>query len=334
MSDPKGGDKKTIKISKLCFGSLCMGPLQSCLSLKEGAEVMVRAFELGVNFVDTAQIYRTYPYIRAALDSISDKNKIIISTKTYAYTKKLAMEALDEALRELGRDYIDIFLLHEQESAHTIYGHIEALEYLFEQKRAGKIKAVGISTHHVAGVRGAVEFNKSYKKDKLEVIHPMYNISGLGIVPESHGQAKDAVSQMEEALSEAKKSGFFVFGMKALGGGNLFAQAGEALAFVLGKPFLDSVAVGMKTADEVEANAHFFETGEFPPGYNKNYAKLKEKKRLHINSWCEGCGKCVLACAAGALSINPENHAACDPKKCVLCGYCSTPCDVFAIKII
>ena len=334
ISGPDGGIAETLKVSGLCFGSLCMGPLQSGLSVKEGSDVMLRAFGLGVNFVDTAQIYGTYPYIKAALDSFGDKNKIIISTKSYAYTKKLAAEALDEALGELGREHIDIFLLHEQESVHTLYGHIEALEYLFEQKKSGKIKAVGISTHHVAGVRGALEFNRTYKKDKLEVLHPMYNMAGLGIVPENGGNAEDAVMQMESVLAEAKKSGLFVFAMKALGGGNLFAKAPEALKFVLGKPFLDSVAVGMKSAYEVEANAHFFETGEFPAGYHENYAKEKAKKRLHINSWCEGCGKCVFACPTKALSINSENHAACDRKSCVLCGYCSRVCDVFAIKII
>ena len=320
-----------MKVSRLCFGSLCMGPLQSGLSVKEGAGVMCRAFELGVNFVDTAQLYSTYPYIKAALDAYGAKNKIVISTKTYAHTKKLAAEALDEALLELGRDYIDIFMLHEQESLHTLYGHIEALEYLFEQKRAGKIKAVGISTHHVAGVSGALEFNRTYTKDRLDIVHPMFNMAGLGIIPE-RGQTGNAAAQMEAVLTEAKKQGFFIFAMKVLGGGNLYSRACEALGFVLGKPFIDSVAVGMKSIYEVEANVHFFETGAFAAGY-EDYIKTA-KKRLHIDSWCEGCGKCISACAAGALSKNPEGVAVCDPERCVLCGYCSAACGVFAIKIV
>jgi aryl-alcohol dehydrogenase-like predicted oxidoreductase len=325
-------------LSRLCFGSLCIGPLQSNLSVGDGARVILRAIELGVNFIDTAQLYKTYPHIKAALDLCpdADKNKIAISTKTYAHTRALAKEALDEALRALGREYIDIFLLHEQESEHTIRGHIEALEYLFEQKKNGKIKKIGISTHHVSGVSGAVNFNRTYDgKDKLEVIHPMYNITGLGIIPDET-MSGTAVSQMETALSEAKDNGFFVFSMKPLGGGNLFADAERALGFCLDKPFIDCVAVGMKSEVEVEANVKFFGTGSFTDEYYKNYPGNCGGKRLHIDDWCEGCGACVPACPANALAldISGGNMAVCDRGKCVLCGYCSTACGCFAIKII
>ena len=324
-----------LKVSRLCFGSLCMGPLQSDMPVEDGARVISCALRCGVNFIDTAQIYGTYPYIKAALAGNPDKDKIIISTKTYAHTRKLAKDALDGALRGLGRDAVDIFLLHEQESVHNIYGHIEALEYLFEQKRAGAIKAVGISTHHVAGVSGAVEFNRTYNRnDKLEVIHPIFNMAGLGIItgdPEGRGGTK--VSQMEDALAEAQRSGFFIFTMKPLGGGNLFASAGEALGFVLDKPYIGSVAVGMKSELEVLANVNFFETGRFTGEYYKNYLEGAGRKRLHIDGWCDGCGKCAAACPAEALEIS-GGRAVCDAGKCVLCGYCSGRCGGFAIKII
>jgi aryl-alcohol dehydrogenase-like predicted oxidoreductase len=332
IKDSLGNVREIVKVSKLCFGSLSMGPLQSGLSVRDGAKVIKRALELGINFIDTAQLYKTYPYIKAALDI--HNADVIISTKTYAYTRELAKEALDEALLELSRDYIDIFMLHEQESIHTIYGHIGALEYLFEQKKAGKIKAVGISTHHVAGVLGASEFNETYKKDKLDVSHPLYNLTGLGIISDN-ADGSGKTKAMETALIAAKKSGFFIFSMKPLGGGNLFAKAEEALGFVTGKPFIDSVAVGMKSEIEVEANVNFFETGRFTGEYYNNYSEKAGKKHLHIDEWCEGCGKCVLACPSKALAISGvDNKVVCDYGKCVLCGYCSGACDCFAIKII
>ena len=331
VRDVRGNIIEKLKISKLCFGSLCMGPLQSRLFVREGAEVIGRAVSMGVNFIDTAQIYKTYPYIKAALEKT--RERIFISTKTYAHTRELAARALDEALCGLGRDQIDIFLLHEQESIHTIRGHIEALEYLFRQKQEGVIKAVGISTHHVAGVWGAIEFNRTGGGYKLDVIHAMYNMAGLGIIPDKTKEGESAVSQMETALSEAKKNGFFIFSMKALGGGNLFSQAEKALGFSLSKPFIDSIAVGMKSGSEVLANVNFFETGKFNAEYYEDYKKTAEKKRLHIDGWCEGCGECVKICPAGALKIL-KNKAVCEQADCVLCGYCSGACGCFAIKII
>lgn len=126
-----------IEVSRLCFGSLTMTPFQANLSIKEGADLIVYAYERGINFIDTAEIYENYDYIRQALKSIP-REDYVISTKTYAYTKELARESLDKALKELNLDYIDIFLLHEQESEHTIRGHYPAIEYLLQQKKLGK----------------------------------------------------------------------------------------------------------------------------------------------------------------------------------------------------
>jgi aryl-alcohol dehydrogenase-like predicted oxidoreductase len=74
---------------------LTVGPLQKKMPLKEGAQVMAYAFERGINFVDTAQLYLTYPYIKLAME-ISGKKDIVIATKTYAYDKKTAMESFDD----------------------------------------------------------------------------------------------------------------------------------------------------------------------------------------------------------------------------------------------
>ena len=315
-----------IKVSRLCFGALCIGYMQSDLEISAGAAVLRRAYELGVNFIDTAQLYRTYKYIKAAgLGSLRD---VVICSKTYAHTRQLARDAFEEAMDELGRGdlgYIDIFMLHEQEDTDTLEGHFEALEYLLEQKKRGRIKAVGISTHFVSGVLAAIEFNRRHRnKYKLDVIHPMYNMAGLGIVD-------GTLADMEAALIEAKKGGFFMFAMKALGGGVLYDRAEEALRFVLAQPFIDCVAVGMKSLLEVEANAHFFNEGSFPEAYRGGYHKVG--KNLHIDEWCDGCGECAKRCSQGALEIS-AGKARCNPAKCVLCGYCAAACEDFAIKIV
>jgi aryl-alcohol dehydrogenase-like predicted oxidoreductase len=72
-----------LSVSRLCFGALTVGPLQSNLPLNEGAAVIRYALEQGVNFIDTAKLYGTYPYIREALrgwdkPGLSPANPMII----------------------------------------------------------------------------------------------------------------------------------------------------------------------------------------------------------------------------------------------------------------
>jgi len=104
--------KTGIKVSRLCFGGLTVGPLQANLPLEEGAEVMRQAFDRGVNFIDTAELYRTYPYIALAIKK--SQKDIVVSSKTYAYDRAGAQKSVEKARKELDRDVIDIFMLHEQ----------------------------------------------------------------------------------------------------------------------------------------------------------------------------------------------------------------------------
>lgn len=305
-----------LQVSRLCFGTLTLGPLQAGLTVEEGGELLAYALSRGINFFDTAQLYRTYPYLREAMVR-SGRRDLIISTKTYAYTRQLAVEAVEEARRELDRDYLDIFLLHEQESIHTLRGHQEALDYLYQCKARGIIRAVGLSTHAVAGVRGAIAKG-------LDVVFPMMNVAGLGLID---GTRQD----MEAAVQDAHRAGIGVFAMKALGGGNLHRRVPECFDYILGLPTVDSVAVGMQSADEVDYNLGFFLNRPADEALRQRLAA--KERRLLIEDWCERCGACVDRCGQKALSMGPD-RAVCDHTKCVLCGYCSTVCPQWCIKVI
>ena len=113
-----------LSVSKLCFGTLTMSPLQKNMTPQQGAALLVYAYERGVRFLDTADLYETYPHIRQALKSAPD---YVISTKAYCYDRETAQAALERAFRGLGRDYVDLFMLHEQESLYTLRGHEENL---------------------------------------------------------------------------------------------------------------------------------------------------------------------------------------------------------------
>ena len=307
--------KTGIFVSRMCFGALTIGPLQANLPLAEGAALVAQALEAGVNFFDTAQLYGTYPYLREGMRLAN--REAVISSKTYAWNRELAVEAVEQARRELNRDVVDIFMLHEQESALTMRGHREALEALWEYKQKGIIRAVGASMHHVAAVYGAIEMN-------LDVIHPLLNIAGLGI---GDGTRQD----MEAALAEAAQQGIGIFTMKPLGGGNLFRRAEECLDYILQFPYADSVAIGIQSGEELAANIEYWQSGTFSPAAQSHLAE--KTRRLHIDSWCVGCGQCVVRCGQKALVVE-DNRAVCRHERCLLCGYCATVCPEWAIKIV
>ncbi len=307
-------------VSRLCIGSLTVSPVQANLPLERAAEVLAYAFSRGIRFTDTAQYYENYPLLRRALQLYKDD--VVISTKTYAYTRQLAVEAVEEARRALDRDVIDIFMLHEQESYETLRGHREALEYLFECKSRGIIRAVGASMHHVAAVRGVIELFR--RGIPLDVIHPIFNRAGYGI-------ADGTIADMQSAVCDAHALGIGVFAMKVLGGGHLFRDAAAAFDFALDQPYIDAVAVGMQSEAEIDANLAYFDGRAFPKAAKD--VLDRKTRRLHVEDYCEGCGACVRRCAQGALSVS-EGHALVEMEKCVLCGYCSRVCPVFAIKVL
>ena len=230
--------KSGLKVSRLCFGTLTMSPLQTNMSPEEGARLLVYAYERGVRFLDTADLYGTYPHIRLALKDAPD---YVISTKAYCYDRKTAQEALERAYRGVGRDYIDLFMLHEQESLYTLRGHEEALVFLSEQRDKGHIGAVGVSTHFAGCVRATTRF------PMIQVVHPLINLAGIGI---QDGTRED----MEDAIRAARACGSGIFAMKPLGGGHLIGSNRAALEYAAQSPLLDSVAVGMQSIEEIDAD--------------------------------------------------------------------------------
>jgi aryl-alcohol dehydrogenase-like predicted oxidoreductase len=308
--------KTGIEVSRLCFGGLTIGPLQANLTVEEGGDIIAEAFEMGINFIDTAELYRTYKHIRYAI--AKTKKNVVIGSKTYAYNKAGAEKSVEKARIELNRDVIDIFMLHEQESEWTLKGHREALEYLLECKSKGTIRAVGASMHHISAVEAVCNM------DEIDIIHPIVNIGGLGIVDGS-------IEKMLCAIEKAHRKGIGIYSMKPLGGGNLINKMQECLDFVLSIPYIHSIALGMQSIEEVVANVAYFEGREVDDSVISMLAR--QKRTLHIEDWCEGCGECIKACAHDALYIEADKLKV-KQDKCVLCGYCGGRCRNFAIKVI
>ncbi|MCR6546650.1 aldo/keto reductase [Dehalobacterium formicoaceticum] len=305
-----------MEVSPLCFGALPLGPLQKNLPLPEGAALIRKGLEQGINFIDTAESYFTYPYIKEALTGFT--GEVIISSKSMATTYEDMEKAVFDGLSALERSYFDIFHLHAARTKRTVFEERGgAFQCLKDLKKKGVIRAIGIATHAIEVVEGAAE-----EKD-IDVVFPLINQAGLGIV----GGTKE---EMIRAITQAHQKGKGLFAMKALAGGNLIDQVKESYDFVLGIPGISSVAVGMVEERELEINVKLFNHEEV---ILDPIDQVKAKKRLWIfKDGCIGCGACVDACPNNALMLK-DDKAEVDTERCILCGYCSPHCPQFAIRL-
>lgn len=120
-----------IKVSKIGFGTGTTHftgiSLHSSMLVQELSVLLLYAYELGVNLWDTAYTYETYPHIRKALDSL-ERNNIVISSKTDKSGYKDTRAEVENSLRLLQTDYIDIFLLHGVRNAFDFWVRRGALK--------------------------------------------------------------------------------------------------------------------------------------------------------------------------------------------------------------
>lgn len=136
-----------LKISEVGFGCIPIIRLSN-----DGAKNVLRhAFNCGINFFDTANLYRDSEYkIGQALTDVRDK--IVIATKTTRRDRAGFTENLENSLRMLRTDYIDLFQFH-QVATETEWEKLMAPDGAFEEaNRAidqGKIKSLGITSHNL-----------------------------------------------------------------------------------------------------------------------------------------------------------------------------------------
>ncbi len=310
-------------VSRFCLGLLPVSRLQSNLPHREAVRLVEEALEAGVTFFDTAELYDTYRLVREAL-----RPPAVVATKAYAYTHEGMRRSLERALRETRRECVDIFLLHEQESRLTLAGHAEALRCLVEAREEGLVGAVGVSTHAPEVVAAAAEM------EEVDVIHPLLNHRGLGLLGGS-------LEEMLAAVEKAARAGKGVYAMKVLGGGHLAgtpAEAAEAFAFVRGLGHVHAVAIGCRSREELLVDIALLEGREPPADVAATLAG--RRRRLFIETWCDGCGRCVEVCRYGALALGCDGDTGdrtkvrVDHQRCVLCGYCAAACPGFHIKVI
>lgn len=175
------------------------------LNQEETTKVIKRAFELGVNFIDTANVYShgtSEIFIGNALKELNTpREKVVIAPKVYFNPGKLSKEAIirecDQSLKRLQTDYLDLYQIHRFDYDTPIE---ETMESLNELVKSGKVRAIGASAMYayqfhnmqvVAKEHGWTLFstmqnhyNLLYREDEREMI-PVCNQYNVSLIPYS-----------------------------------------------------------------------------------------------------------------------------------------------------
>ena len=251
------------------------------LNKKDGVKVVRRAFELGINYFDTARAYwDSEEKIGPALEDVRDE--CILASKTQLFTRKGAEAYLRQSLRNLRTDRIDILQLHyvDDERLEEAMGPDGALETLKEARSDGKIDFIGVTSHYPSTLIKALktgEFDVALVPLNVVTRHaadeliPFAREADVGLVIMKPFGGENFIQQCPE------------FG-SLLGGEGKDEMAKRALKFVLAHD-VTTVVPGLGSIEEVEAAA---KVGEEFEELNKEEENLF---RMDFGEpYCRNCG--------------------------------------------
>ena len=220
-----------LKVSRICLGTMTYGsPAWRDWVLDEAASrpFLKRAVEAGITFFDTADIYSQGASEevvgRALRDFAGKRESYVLATKVFfpvdghngGLSRKHILHAIDDSLRRLGTDYVDLYQIHRFDNDAPIEETVAALH---EVVQSGKARYIGASSMHVwqfakflaaADRMGMTKFvsmqnfyNLVYREEEREML-PLCRDAGIGVIPwsplargflgRSHAHARDLQS--------------------------------------------------------------------------------------------------------------------------------------------
>ena len=264
-----------ISVNKNGFGAL---PIQRT-EKKEAVYILQKAFYHGINYYDTARAYTD------SEEKLGDafrytRDRIIISTKTMATDAEGFWKDLEESLRKLQTDYIDIYQFHNPDFCPRPGDGTGLYEAALKAKEEGKIRHIGITNHRLPVAREAVE---SGLYETLQF-------------PFSYLSSDEDLA----LVAKTRAAGMGFIAMKALAGG-LINDSAAAYAYMSRSQF-DHVAPiwGIQRESELD---EFLSYQACPPAIDSRIMDRIDKDRQELSGeFCRGCGYCM-PCPAG-IEIN------------------------------
>lgn len=262
-----------IVVEKNGFGAL---PIQR-VDDETAVGVLRSAFEGGIRFFDTARAYSDSEHkLGLAFEKIRDQ--LFISTKTAATRGEELFKDLEQSLKNLKTDYIDIYQFHNPAFCPKPGDGSGLYEAALEAKKQGKIRHIGITNHRLHVAEEAIE-SGLYETLQFPFCY--------------------LATEKEEALVKAcEKADMGFIAMKALSGG-LITNSAAAYAHAAG--FENVLPIwGIQRQSELDEFLSYIKN---PPVMTKELAAVIEKDRRELaGEFCRGCGYCM-PCPAG-IEIN------------------------------
>lgn len=243
--------KTGVRVTRLAQGTGFNGSGRSSEHTRIGTRAFTslvrRDIDLGVTFMDTADLYGSHQYLRRALEGIP-REKYTILTKIWPRTEYWnaysggARAEVDRFRKELNTDFLEIVLLHCMMNDRWTQDFARGMDELNELKAKGIVKAVGVSCHDFGALKIACA------SPWVDVILARINHVGKA----AHMDA--SVEEVVPHLKQAKAAGKGIIGMKIFGAGriNMPEERDASLKFVFQNGLVDAVTIGMLSEAEVD----------------------------------------------------------------------------------
>ncbi|PNR97862.1 hypothetical protein X927_09835 [Petrotoga mexicana DSM 14811] len=233
----------------------------------------------GGNYVETAAEYgdgESEKKISYALKGRRDQ--VILASKCHARDKKNARHFVERTLKNLNTDHLDILFLHHvttEEDVDALLKKDSALDYLFQAKKDGIIRALGVSFHGLGNYA-----LKLIKTVDLDVLMTGFNYLDIFNFPSTY----------QEVIPFARSKNMGIVGMKAFADGYLYRSTYDALNYALTQD-LDVMVVGANSEDMLRKDIQIAEN--FKPLPKKSVENLYYRAPELGNYVCRQCGKCL-----------------------------------------
>lgn len=285
-----------MEVSRLCLGCMNFGSAQPWMIDEEerSMDVIDRALDLGINFLDTANVYsrgESEEIVGRAIEG-RDRSELVLATKVYGpmgdgpnqqgLSRKHIIDQCEASLDRLGTDYIDLYQIHRWDDSTPIEETLSALTYLVDE---GMVRYIGASTMmgwQFMRALGASDLNDHERfvsmqpeyslvdRHEEENLLPVCRDQGVGVIPwsplgggfltgkyERDDEPEEGRAATDEHTHErfTEENWAVLDAVRELADEKDASPAQVSLAWLLHKEVVDAPIIGPRSLDHLEENA-------------------------------------------------------------------------------